>query len=104
MTILNLYTQVIHRPEFDMVDDRPSHNLSELAGKKIAIDISIELHRVLIDPRAVRQFHASPEVAVTQAAKLIISCHKNLHKKNDITAVHVFDGLHNPLKKQTDDN
>jgi hypothetical protein len=85
-----------------MVDDAPNHNLSELNGKRIAVDLSIKLYKALMDPTATRQFHASPKVLVVAVANIILKLHEKLYAKNDIVAVYVIDGDHNPLKKRTD--
>lgn len=47
MGIQGLSKSVIRRDEFDMVDDKPIHNLSCLSGKTMAIDISIEIYRAV---------------------------------------------------------
>lgn len=103
MGISGLYQEVIERPEFDLIDDAPTQNISELRGKSIAIDASILIYHFLFHANSARRFHASPKVPVRHVVKKIISWHKNHITANGIVAIWVFDGLRHPMKKRTDD-
>ena len=103
MTVQGLYKEVVERPEFDLVDDEPKHHLSSIpAGTWHAIDISILLYRALARVEAARQFAASPKVPLTIATKLIMTWIEKAFIDHDQHIIAVFDGINNPLKKQTD--
>ena len=78
----------------------PDH-IRDFEGQTLAVDVSIVLHRGVMNVQVSEQFHADPMVAPKLLESYLAQWMKPI-VDNGVTMVMVFDGARHPLKARMD--
>ena len=103
MGVQNLYTEVIDRNKYDLVDGRCVHHLEDIPeqSRRFGVDLSVQLHRCLRGVDAAAQFHQHPRVPLTFALAELKKFHAGVVKQGG-HPLYVIDGSFHPMKARTD--